>query len=86
MLSVSGGGYAYAYARSGQASLRVIEGQTYNFYTYYNGSVYTGRVTINKTSSVITTSTGKPITGSTSYNPATNRVKLLATYTANDCK
>lgn len=86
LFGISGGGYAYAYARSGQASLRVIEGQTYNFYTYYNNSVYTGRVTINKNSSVITTSTGKPITGSTSYNPITNRVKLLATYTANDCK
>ncbi|MDI9881686.1 astroprincin family protein [Flectobacillus longus] len=80
------GGYVYAYSRSGLATVRVIEGQTYEFYTYYNGTVYTGRVTMNKTSSVITTSTGKPITGSTSYNPATNRVKLLATYTANDCK
>lgn len=80
------GGYVYAYSRSGLATVRVIEGQTYEFYTYYNGAVYTGRVTMNKTSSVITTSTGKPITGSTSYNPATNRVKLLATYAANDCK
>lgn len=78
--------YTYDYATSGRASLTVREGQTYNFWTYYDSKVYTGIVTINKTSSVITSSTGKAITGTTSYNPVTNRVKIIATYETNDCK
>lgn len=80
------GNWTWGYIQSGKVSVTVREGRQYGFHAYYDGSYYTGTVTFNKTASQIVTSTGKGITGTTTYNPVTGRVSLIASYTANDCK
>lgn len=80
------GRYSTTHATSGKASITLVEGREYTFSTYYSGKYYSGKVTFGKTSSNIISSGGVSITGTTSYNPSTDRVSLLASYTANDCK
>ncbi len=78
--------WSWTYSRSGKASITLKEGREYIFYTYYNRKYYSGRVTFGKNSSSIITSGGLGITGTTSYNASTGRVKVLASYNINNCK
>jgi len=78
--------YIDGYMRSGKATIVVYEGREYTFGAYYGGKYYSGKVTFSKTSSKIITSTGTGITGTTSYNAATGRVQVVASYVTNDCK
>jgi len=72
--------------RSGKATNCCLRGREYTFGAYYGGKYYSGKVTFSKTSSKIITSTGTGITGTTSYNSATGRVQVVASYVTNDCK
>ncbi len=80
------GRYLYGYMTSGKTSLTVKEGTEYFIYAYSAGKYYSGRATFNKSSSNIITSGGTGLTGTTTYDASTGRVKLVATYTTNDCK
>jgi len=80
------GRHTCTFITGGKGRITLIEGREYTFYTYYSGKSYSGKVTFSKTSSKIIASGGVSITGTTSYNPSTGRVSLLASYTTNDCK
>ncbi len=72
------------YAVNGVASLRVINGSTYTVYAYYNGTWESANVTFNKSTVPLLSSGG--ITGTASYNAATNVTTVNATATINDCQ
>ncbi len=82
--------WSYAYMVNGKANITLVDGAEYFVYTYYGGNAYWNQAVFGKNKSGAmagnsTSGTGAVLSGNTTYDAATGKVKLTANYTLKTC-
>jgi hypothetical protein len=75
--------YTSFYIKNGTATLQLPNGGTYTFQTVYGGKIYSTTITLNKTN--FTFPAGNGITGTATFDAATNTLTLKGTIQIPNC-
>jgi hypothetical protein len=84
--TAGGSSWKYGYLNGGRLSLQVLEGAQYYIYAYYGNNIYSGIGKFSKTGSSFVPFGISGLTGSISFNVATNTATLTTVYTSTSCK